>query len=197
MTKPVRTHTERLESISAEIDGSGFESDRENGNVTSDVHVPQWDILDTDFDWFPQLPNFESKTTDMENNPTDLLSNIYLFKESHAELFFLSIGLLIAVVLGTIGLFVWLFCCKDTEMKRNTLVIEHPHFEDRNELVEGSGTPLRNITPMELAIASTEDIGSSMSSISLSGFYENPNDIPKPTLRLSKVCRNRNETTEL
>ena len=194
LMRPV-THTENL-SVN-QSDENGMEERKEETVETSvsnvsEIHVPQWDILDTDFDWFPQLPSFDSK----KNISYDLLSDITMFKENHAELFFLSIGLLIAVVFGTVGLFVWLFCCNCKESKRETLVIEHPHFEDSNELMEGnSNTPLRNITPMNVAIAASEDMASSMSSISLSGFLEKPSDLPQPTLRHSKTCKNF--TTEL
>ena len=181
------THTEELSAETVEVVGTDDVKEEVNVSV---VHVPQWDIVDSDFDSFPNFPTLDLAEEQIDSK--DFVDELYKFKDQYPELFYSSTGLLGLVVVGIVVLFAWIYCKKTEE---RVLVIEHPHFQEENELIDTDVTPLRNITPMSAAIAAGEEIGSSMSSISLSGFLEQPRDIPQPTLRHSKTCKNF--TTEL
>ena len=149
------------------------------------VHIPQWDIVDEDFEAFPNFPTFTEQT---EIKTSGFYFDFLDFKEKNAVIFYVSVVFGCLVFLGCFGLLVW-FCIRKCKKEKKMLVIEHPHFEESNEVCESS-TPLRNITPMDVAIANAEE-RSSMSSMSLSAFLE-PKDLPIPTLRTSK-----SQTTEL
>lgn len=146
--------------------------------IENEKHIPVWDINDSDFDFFPELPNMMSKAlhkSDMNNNAEKILTQIIAIAKEHTALFVFT-TITIAAVVSLVLYFLAVFCCKKKTVEQE-MVIEHPHL-DQSSSNSGNATPLRSISEFNVEPV---DNRSSMSSISLTGFLENPKDIPTPS----------------
>lgn len=88
-----------------------------------EVHIPAWDILDADFDAFPDLPTLTEpadvliKDTASRNN--SWMTQLAFFKEENEAIFVLTLTIALIVILSVLAFMIWFCCMRECLKEKN------------------------------------------------------------------------------
>lgn len=138
-----------------------------------DKHIPVWDIIDSDFESFPGLPDMTTEPLAKLNVNVTLNEKFENFLQEHLGVFIFAVAMGTVVIALVLGLLCSLCFGKKTGKK---IVTENPPLDPSS----ASGTPLQSVT--DVSAEPKADDKSSMSSISLTEFMDKAEELPKPVL---------------
>ena len=125
--KFLRALLEKPLKLVVEVNDVSNPTDKIDSNDGNDeAHIPAWDILDSDFETFPDLPHFiepiDTLTNDTAVYEKTWVTQLSLFKEENEVVFVLTLTIALIVIVGVFVFMVWFCCLRECLRKKDVPV---------------------------------------------------------------------------